>query len=156
MTRSLLLAAATALFLATGPVMAAEDYSSPVNQKDAIKGTMHIEFGTRTNLASDGKSPAPGATDVYKTELEVMNSVIFRGAVTRQPWLPTKLLGRTAQDGFLQYDLALILRNPANPQQTVTLGKWAGAMGLDGGGKYSLAEAPDGKGVMRIATDAVG
>ena len=156
MKRSLLLAAATALFLATGPVMAAEDYSSPVNQKDAIKGTMHIEFGTRTNLASDGKSPAPGATDVYKTELEVMSSVIFRGAVTRQPWLPTKLLGRTAQDGFLQYDLALILRNPANPSQTVTLGKWAGAMGLDGGGKYSLAEAPDGKGVMRIATDAVG
>ena len=85
MKRSLLLAAATALFLATGPVMAAEDYSSPVNQKDAIKGTMHIDFGTRTNLASDGKSPAPGATDVYKTELEVMSSVIFRGAVTRQP-----------------------------------------------------------------------
>jgi hypothetical protein len=156
MKRSLLLAAAAALFLATGPVLAADDYSAPVSQKDAIKGTMHIDFGTRTNLASDGKSPAPGATDAYKTDVEVMSSVIFRGAITRQPWLPTKILGNTAQDGFLQYDLALILRNPNNASQTVTLGKWAGAMSLDGSGKYSLGQAPEGKGVMRIATDSVG
>jgi hypothetical protein len=156
MKRSLLLAAAAALFLAAGPVLAADDYSAPATQKDAIKGTMQIDFGTRTNLAADGKSPAPGATDAYKTDVEVMNSVIFQGAITRQPWLPTKILGRTAQDGFLQYDLALILRNPKNPSQTVTLGKWAGAMSLDGSGKYSLAQAPEGKGALRIATDAVG
>src|ERR1700693_5493799 len=61
-----------------------------------------------------------------------------------------------AGDGFLQYDLALILRNPKNPTQTVTLGKWAGAMTLDGSGKYSLSQAPEGKGALRIATDAVG
>src|SRR5579871_2448292 len=155
MKRSLLCAAAAALFLAAGPALA-DDYNAPANQKDAIKGTMHIDFGTRTNLAADGKSPAPGATDVYKTDIEVMNSIIFRGLVTRQPWLPTKILGNTAQDGFLQYDLALILRNPNNPSQTVTLGKWAGAMGLDGGGKYSLGQSPEGKGALRIATDSVG
>src|ERR1700737_4060311 len=125
MKRSAFLAAAAALFLAAGPVLAADDYSTPVSQKDAIKGTMQIDFGTRTNLASDGKSPAPGATDVYKTVLEVMNSGVAQGAIARQPWLPTKLLGRTAQDGFLEYDLALVLRNPKNPTQTVTLGKWA-------------------------------
>jgi hypothetical protein len=39
---------------------------TPVDQKDAIKGTMEIDFGTRTQLASDGKSPAPGAIDTFK------------------------------------------------------------------------------------------
>ena len=115
MKRSALLAATAALFLIAGPVLAAEDYSTPVDQKDAIKGTMEIDFGTRTQLASDGKSPAPGATDTYKTTLEVMNSVVFQGAIKRQPWLPTKILGRTAQDGMLEYDLTMVLRNPKNP-----------------------------------------
>jgi len=150
------LAATAALFLVAGPVLAADDFSTPASQKDAIKGTMQITFGTRTNLANDGKSPAPGATDVYKTDLEVMNSILFQGEIKRQPWLPTKILGRTAQDGFIEYDLKLVLRNPKNPSQTVTLGKWAGAMGLDGNGKYALGQPPEGKGVMRIAIDAVG
>ena len=56
--RSVFLAAAAALFLMASPVLAADDYSTPVSQKDAIKGTMQIDFGTRTNLAADGKSPA--------------------------------------------------------------------------------------------------
>jgi len=156
MMRSGFLAATAALLLVAGPALAAEDFSTPVDQKDAIKGSMQIDFGTRTNLAGDGKSPAPGAADVYKTNLEVMNSVVFQGVIKRQPWLPTKILGRTAQDGFLDYDLKLVLRNPKNPSQMVTLGKWVGAMNLDGNGKYFLGQAPEGKGAMRIATDAVG
>ena len=156
MKRSALLAATAALFLIAGPVLAAEDYSTPVDQKDAIKGTMEIDFGTRTKLASDGESPAPGAIDTYKTTLEVMNSVVFQGAIKRQPWLPTKILGRTAQEGMLEYDLTMVLRNPKNPSQTITLGKWAGAMSLDGNGKYTLGQPPEGKGALRIAADAVG
>jgi len=150
------LAAVAAVMFVAGPALAADEYSAPVDLKDAIKGTMQIDFGTRTNLASDGTTPAPGATDVYKTTLEVMNSLIYQGAISRQPWLPTKILGRTAQVGFLEYDLSLILRNPKNPSQTVTLGKWAGAMNLDGNGLYFLDQPPEGKGVMRIATDAIG
>src|SRR5437868_1903010 len=107
MMRSGFLAATAALLLVAAPALAAEDFSTPTDQKDAIKGSMQIDFGTRTNLAGDGKSPAPGAADVYKTNLEVMNSVVFQGVIKRQPWLPTKILGRTAQDGFLDYDLKL-------------------------------------------------
>jgi hypothetical protein len=154
MRRHLGLLAVAAMLLAS-PVLA-DDYTTLVNQKDAIKGTMQIDFGTRTNLASDGTSPAPGSTDVYRTNLEVMNSIIFAGTITRQPWLPSKFLGTTAQVGFLGYDLGLVLRNPAKPDQTVTLGKWAGAMNLDGNGLYFLGQAPEGKGVMRISTDAIG
>src|SRR3954467_4158170 len=115
MKRLSLLAATAALLLVAGPALAAEDFSTPASQKDAIKGTMQIDFGTRTNLASDGKSPAPGAADVYKTNLEVMNSVVFQGGNRRHPGLPTNLLGRPAQEGSLEYALKMVLRNPKTP-----------------------------------------
>ena len=89
-------------------------------------------------------------------DLDIFNSVILRGTIQRQPWIPSSILGRTLQEGFLDYDLRTILRNPANPSQTVTLGGWIGAMTLDGYGKYYLAQPPEGKGAMRIATDSIG
>jgi hypothetical protein len=50
-----LCAATVAVLLMASPVLAADDYSAPINQKDAIKGTMHIDFGTRTNVGTEAR-----------------------------------------------------------------------------------------------------
>jgi hypothetical protein len=117
---------------------------------------MNITFGTRTNLQSDGQSPAQGSTDVYTTDLEVANLVLFQGPITRQPWLPSGFLGTTLQDGYIGYALNLSVRNPANPTQVAAVGRMVGAMELSGAGKYSIDNPPSNQGQVRILTNAVG
>ncbi len=148
--------AVAAAFMFAVPISAqAQVYTEPATQQDAIKGTMVIDFGTRINASDDGV-PQSGAVDTYETNLEVFNSIILQGTIERRPWLPSGFLGVTAQEGYLAFDLRTILRNPANPTATVTLGAWIGAMELDGGGKYFLAIPPSGRGPMRITGDAIG
>lgn len=160
--RSIVAAASFAALLATSPVAFAQSggFTDAATMQGAIKGTMDIKFGTRTAQDTTGKapkgSPAIGAVDTYATNVEVVNSVIWQGNIERRPWMPTSVLGRTLQEGYLSYDLKGSLRNPSNPSQTVVLGSWIGAMTLDGNGKYSLAVPPEGKGRLRIATNAVG
>jgi hypothetical protein len=159
--RSTTAAAGFAVLLATTPLALAQTGpTDPTTMPGAIKGTMDIKFNTRTAIDTTGKapqgSPAIGARDVYATNLEVLNSVLFQGNIERQPWMPTAVLGRTLQDGYVGYDLKATLRNPSNPNQTVALGGWIGGMTLDGNGKYSLNQPPEGKGRLRIATNTVG
>ena len=58
----------------------------------------------RTQLDKTGKapegSPALGALDRYTVDLEVFNSVVLRGTIQRQPWIPSSILGRTLQEGL--------------------------------------------------------
>lgn len=150
--RSLLVVAAIA---AATPVLAQNNYTAPANMTDAITGTMTITFGTRTNRDTNGV-PNLGAIDTYATDMVVLNSFVLRGDVTRQPWLTGEVIGGTRQQGFLDYNLATFLRNPADPTQTVTLGGWVGALQLDGAGKYLLAIPPSGSGRLRITADARG
>ena len=156
---SILSAAALSLALAT-PVWAAGDFATPSSSPKAISGTMNIQFQTRVELDKTGNVPkgsaALGVVDTYTTDLTVLDSVMFQGKISRQPWLPTTTLGRTAQTGFLGYELKAILKNPANPSQTRTLGNLVGATTIDGQGKYLLDSAPEGKGPLRIATDSIG
>lgn len=138
----------------------ANPFTDAATTPNAIKGTMKIVFDTRTQPDTTGRaaegSPALGALDTYTLDLEVANSVLFRGTITRQPWVPSSILGRTLQEGVFDYDVRAILRNPSKPDQTVTLGGLVGAATLDSGGKYLLAQPPEGKGPMRIAIDSVG
>ncbi|WP_439817052.1 hypothetical protein [Zavarzinia sp. CC-PAN008] len=138
----------------------AQSNTEAVSMDGAIKGRMDIVFDTRTTRDTTGDvpdgSPALGAMDTYNVDLDVMNSVVMKGAVTRLPWLPSDVLGVTQQQGAMTYDLRLSLRNPANPSQTRTLGGWIGAMKTDGAGLYHFNEPPEGKGKMRIAIDAIG
>jgi hypothetical protein len=60
----------------------------------------------------------------------VVNSLALKGKIVRQPWLPTGTLGTTKQDGFLAYDLKCVLRNPKDPNQTITLVPGSGRCGL--------------------------
>lgn len=147
---------ATAAFVMLAVPAWADDPSALITMKDAIKGQMTIEFGTRTNTRENSSIPADGAADVYKTNLEVANSIIFQGTIKRQPWIPNQTFGTTHQPGFLNYDLAVSLRNPAKPDQTVNLGKWVGAMILDGNGLYSAGQPPEGYDLMQMAMIPVG
>src|ERR1039457_4171333 len=88
----------------------ADDPSALITMKDAIKGQMTIDFGTRTNTRENSRIPADGAVDVYKTNLEVANSIVFQGTIKRQPWIPNQTFGTTHQPGFLNYDLTVSLR----------------------------------------------
>jgi hypothetical protein len=146
--------------LAAVPAFAQAPASNPYtvleNVPGVIKGTMDIQFGTRTQLDQTGKAPRQGAVDVYTVDLEVGNAVLFQGKVERRPWLPTSFLGNTLQEGYLSYDLNSLIRNPANPAQTAVAGRWIGAMTLDGAGKYSLVQSPADKGRVRLTTNAVG
>ena len=159
--RMILAATAAAALLAISPAaLAQQSYTAPATLKDAIKGTMKIDFGTRTKLDNTGKappgSPALGATDAYAIDLDINNSVLLRGKIDRRPWIPSAILGRTLQEGYFDYDIRAHLKNPSNPTQTVTLGGWVGAMTLDGSGIYHLAQPPEGKGRLRMAIDSVG
>lgn len=160
--RSFLCTAAgtTALLFAGLAPAWADGFTDPMSMDHAIKGTMNIEFSTRTTTDDTGDvpegSPALGAGDIYTTDLEIMNSVLLQGTITRLPWLPSSILGRTYQDGYLDFSLRWILRNPNNLTQTVTLGGWVGALGLDGEGKYLLSQPPEGKGRLRNAIDSIG
>ena len=156
-TRLALAAAVTALTATSG---FAGPFTDETSVKGAIKGEMSAKFNTRTDTDRSGKvppgSPALGAKDIYNVNLEINNSVLVHGSIERQPWLPTARLGTTAQAGQLAYDLKFSLRNPAKPEEKVTLGGWLGAMSLDGDGVFRLASPPEGLGPMRIATDSVG
>lgn len=160
--RSSVAAASFAALLATAPMAFAQSggFTDATTTPGAIKGTMDIKFGTRTAEDTTGRapkgSPAIGAVDTYATNIEIANSIIFQGNIERRPWMPTSVLGRTLQEGYLSYDLKASLRNPNNPSQTAVLGSWIGAMLLDGNGKYTLASPPEGKGRLRVATNAVG
>ena len=138
----------------------ASPFTDPASMKDAIKGTMRIVFDTRTTEDTTGSaaegSPALGALDKYTVDLDLFNSVILRGTIDRRPWIPSSLLGRTLQEGYLDFDVRTILKNPSNPNQTVTLGGWIGGVTHDGSGVYHLAQPPEGMGQLRIATNSIG
>jgi hypothetical protein len=149
----------TALFaVLTGALLSpafAADFTEEKSLPGAIVGVMNIDFQTRTNTNQDG-TPAPESKDIYSTDINVVNSLALKGKIVRQPWLPTGTLGTTKQDGFLAYDLKCVLRNPKDPNQTITLGSWIGAMRIDGNGRYFLADAPEERGRLRMATDSFG
>ena len=155
-------AAATAgLVISMAPAtVLAQGFTEALTMTDAIKGSMQIAFNTRNEFDTTGKaplgSPALGAVDTYTVDLDILNSVVFRGTIERRPWIPSAILGRTLQEGYFDYDLRTLLKNPANPAQTVTLGGWIGGLTLDGYGKYNLAQSPEGMGNLRVATDSIG
>jgi hypothetical protein len=158
--RPALWVAAVALVFAGLSTVRASDFTTPISMPGAIKGAQTIDFQTRVQLDDTGSvpdgSPKLGVADTYVTELEIAKSVVLKGEIHRVPWLPSRILGRTYQEGYLEYDMRLILRNPNDASKTITLGGWIGAMSLDGDGLYNLTEAPEGKGQMRIAVDPVG
>lgn len=144
-----------ALLLSPLPALAASDFTDIKTIPKAISGTMNIDFKTRVDTDQSG-APSPDAADVYITDLTLADSITLKGKISRAPWLPSATLGTTRQQGFLAYDLKCVLKNPKDPSQTLTLGSVVGAVRVDGNGRYFLADSPEEKGRLRIATDSIG
>lgn len=144
---------AAVMLLAT-PAFAA-DFTDTKAIPGAITGTMTIDFGTRVGAEANG-TPAAETIDTYLVDIGVTETIALKGKIVRRPWLPTAALGSTRQEGFFAYDLKCVLRKAGDPSQTRTLGQLVGAMRLDGNGRYFLAESPEGRGRLRIATESIG
>lgn len=101
-----LLGATTLAFAQPAPVSA----PSPT-----IKGTMQISFGTVAQATGSNNDDIPvGAADVYTyAGLNVADSIVFHGVITRLPFVH-KVLGGS-QAGNLNFNLLYDAVNPRNP-----------------------------------------
>jgi hypothetical protein len=144
-----------------GAPAAAPAVSEVKDIKDAVSGTMNIEFNTRTKLDDTGKlkdkSPAIGAKDVYTTDLTVVNFVQFTGEISRQPNLYTKIIKKIAQPAQLYYNLNVTVVNPNDPTQKRQVGKWVGTVPIDtASGAYMLSGGAASESPLRFDLDTVG
>ncbi len=129
--------------------------------KDAITGSMTINFSSRTNKDTTGSlkegSPAKGATDVYYTDLLINQFVRFNGQIIRQPNLYSKTLHRRVQDAQLHYDLTIGVVNPKNPDQKKNIGKWTGLVPINTEtGAYELAGGAKSDSPLRFDVESAG
>jgi hypothetical protein len=145
--------------LAFSPVAYAE--LPTLSEQDVIKGTVDIQFNTRTQLDSSGKfekgSPKLGVKDIYKINMNVAQTTEFAGTIERQPKVKVKLVGVEAQAGALTYDINLSVLNPSNLSQKKTVGKWVGTVPTESGGNtFNIAGGKAHDSQLRMAIDTVG
>ena len=145
------------------PAGAFAQNSDLITEDDVIKGTMDIDFQTRTKLDTSGDlkkdSPALGATDIYKFNLSVAKTTEFAGEIRRQPNLYTSVLQRKKQDAKLSFRVQLSVLNPNDLKQKKTVGDWVGEVPIDtnsgafelGGGASLKDPSP-----LRIDVQAIG
>ena len=130
----IILIVAVIALMAVIPVNAA-DTPAQTQMKDAVTGTMDIQFNTRTNVDDKG-NPQQGATDNYKTDLVIVKSLGLNGTIQRQPQVQSsgliaRALRRGGQAAQFQYDLNWRVINVADPSKSVEVGKWVGVMPID-------------------------
>lgn len=133
-----LLALASATVLAQAQVVDGD--------KAKVTGTVDIAYGSR---GVDG--PVAGIPDVYTVNLNVTDTLVFKGKVTSLPTILSDKLGLETQPGQLTYSLDLGIKNPADPSQQKMVGKLTGGVPIDKTGTYQYD-----KGTLRVAVDAVG
>lgn len=154
--------AVAALTLAPlGLTLPYQDSPPTLTEPNVIAGTMEITFETRTKLDTTGDlkkgSPALGAKDTYKLDVQVPKTTEYSGTIQRQPKLFSSVLGRTKQDAELTYAVDLTFINPNDPKQKRTVGKWVGTVPMDPtSGAYDLGGGKAKESPLRIAVDAVG
>jgi hypothetical protein len=142
--------------------------ANPVRAQDAtltedgvIKGTMQIDFNSRTNLDTTGKvkagSPAVGAQDKYVFNINAAKTTEFQGEILRTPKINSSVLGRTVQDALLYYNVNLAVLNPNDLKQKKVVGKWVGRVPIDpASGAYDLAAGKADAQGLRVAVEATG
>lgn len=132
-----------------------------ITEDDIIKGTMDIEFLTRTNLDSSGDlkegSAAINTKDKYRFNIDVAKTVNFTGEITRQPNLFTKTLQRKKQEAQLGYSIDLSVMNPKDLKQRKVVGKWVGTVPINPQtGAFELGGGASKDSPLRIQVDSVG
>ncbi|HEX6812032.1 MAG TPA: hypothetical protein VF384_10455 [Planctomycetota bacterium] len=132
-----------------------------LTEDGVISGTMDIEFETRTKLDTSGDlkkgSPALGAKDTYKLNIQVAKTTEFSGTIVRMPKLYSSILGRTKQDASLYYSVDLAVMRPDDPKQKKVVGKWVGTVpGDPETGAYDLLGGKAKDSALRVKVDAAG
>lgn len=132
-----------------------------VTEQGVIKGTMDVDFKSRTNLDTSGKfkegSSALGAQDVYTFKVTVADTTEYVGKITRQPEILTATVLSQKQAAQLGFAIDLAVRNPKNLDERKVVGKWAGTVPIDGKtGVYALAGGANLESPLRFAIDAIG
>lgn len=85
-----------------------------------VSGNLNVSYATRV---SPGKA---GIVDSYNLRVNIANSALFHGTIQHRPLVKATIgAGQSAQ---LLYDLQCDVVNPANPSQTVNVGKLYGAV----------------------------
>lgn len=151
---------AFALALVAAPVWGADP---PLETKEGIiRGTMDIDFKSRTELDTSGNyvegSSAKGAKDVYSFNIRVGETTEYQGKITRQPEIKTKNFLRVEQKPELGFDVQLAVRNPNNVDERKVVGKWVGTVPINSQtGVYDFAMGSGGgESILRFAIDAIG
>ncbi|MBC7815861.1 MAG: hypothetical protein IAG10_03060 [Planctomycetaceae bacterium] len=151
--------AVSMMLLASGTAVRAQD--NTLTEDDVIKGTMQIDFNTRTRRDTSGDlkegSAALGAQDKYVFNLNVAKTTEFQGEILRTPKLFSSVLGRTKQDALLYYNVNLAVLNPNDLKQRKVVGKWVGRVPIDPAtGAYDLAAGKADSQGLRVVVEATG
>lgn len=102
------------------------------NNTNFIAGEKNIKYNTRQT------SPIPkGIKDEYSLNINIANSVIFKGTITDLPQLIDGWINKSVvQARRLDYDLACDVVNPKNPTQTKNVGRLFGVVPITSDGAY--------------------
>lgn len=104
--------------------------SAETNKPPAVHGNMEIRFNSRVQ---------PGASDIYALNVNMADSVVFRGNLTNVPIIVEGTFSATIKrPSSLSYAVDLDVVNPNNPAQTRNIGKLYGAAPILMNGTYDF------------------
>lgn len=121
--------------LILGALLAATAFSQTPPAETFIRGTITIQYNTRTQL--DGDRPKEGVTDVYTLNLNVANNAGLKGTISHLPYVKYTI---DTQKGQLTYGVDLDAINPKNPVQRLNVGKLVGTIPIDEDNVYRFSD----------------
>ncbi len=140
------------LKLATLIVIATSSLFAQTNKPSFVRGTIDIKYNTRILSDSNGK-PNKGIPDIYKLNVNISDSAIFRGTISHFPLLMGGLVVNSVQQpSSLNYDMECDVVNPNNPAQTRNVGRVYGLVPIDVNGVYRFNDGTLKVGVYQIGT----
>jgi hypothetical protein len=131
-------------------MMAAICAFAQTNPPTFIRGSMNIQFNSKTQTDSSGK-PKIGVVDNYQVNVNVCNSTVFRGGITATPLVMGGMFSSVQQASSLNFDMHCDVVNPANTSQTKEIGRIYGIVPIDLNGVYRFDD-----GTLQIAINQIG
>ena len=104
---------------------------TPVPPPTFVKGSINIQFESRQ------KPDVEKITDKYNFNLNVSNSVLFKGLIEYRPFIKSTFSAN--QNAQLTYDIDADIINPKNPTQTRNVGKVLGVVPISENNVYDFA-----------------
>ena len=116
--------------------------------KSAIRGTMKIDFGTRS-VSKEGTDSANGK-DSYTVKLMVGDGYEFSGQVTRKPFVASGIIKNEEPEKLL-YSITVSWRDPLNLESAKrAVGKLLGVINITSNGVYGFGDSSSNE--LRLET----